>query len=113
MVIGINAGFTDSDICSSTELKEIIVNHEASEYIINNYSYIQRAVMAKGIDEDRAKDLVNDMYLNLFEAEKNGEGYDSNYGDGSISVSQFVIARAMQYAKNVIVKNMSIQPLIK
>ena len=101
MVIGINAGFTDSDVCSSTELKEIIVNHEASEYIINNYSYIQRAVMAKGIDEDRAKDLVNDMYLNLFEAEKNGEGYDSNYGDGSISVSQFVIARAMQYAKNV------------
>ena len=101
MLVGINAGFSDLDICCSTELKEVIVNHEASEYIINNYSYIQRAVMAKGIDEDRAKDLINDMYVNLFEAEKNGEGYDLNYGDGSISVGQFVISRAMQYAKNV------------
>lgn len=101
MLIGINAGFNGEDVCSSTVLKEVRVNHEASEYILNNYSYIQRAVMAKGIDEERAKDLVHDMYLNLFEAEKNGEGYDSNYGDGGISVGQFVVSRAMQYAKNV------------
>lgn len=101
MLIGINAGFNSADVCGSTELKDIVVNHEASEYIINNYNHIQRTVMTKGIDEERAKDLVNDMYLNLFEAENNGDGYDPNYGDGSISVSQFVIGRALQYAKNV------------
>ena len=51
MLIGINAGFNSADVCDSTELKDIVVNHEASEYIINNYSHIQRTVMTKGIDE--------------------------------------------------------------
>lgn len=101
MFIGISDSFTDTDVCTSTALKEIRVNHDASEYIINNYSLIQKAVVAKGIDVDRAKDLISDMYLNLFESETNGDGYDEDYGDGGISVGQFVIARALQYAKNV------------
>lgn len=101
MLIGINEGFSSTDICSSTELKEVEVNHEASEYIVNNYNLIIKTVMAKGIDEERAQDLVSDMYINLYEAENNGEGYDADYGDGGISVSQFVISRALQYAKNV------------
>lgn len=100
MLIGLNAGLSCGDVCTSTALKEVIINHDASEYILNNYSYIQKAVMAKGIDEERSKDLVNDMYVSLFAAENEGEGYNPEFGDGNISVAQFVLGRAMQYAKN-------------
>lgn len=78
------------------------INHEASEFLVNNYEEMFVQAKKMGITEDKAFDLVHDVYVSLVKGENNGEGYDSSHGgDGSsISVAQFVYGRMKKYAKN-------------
>lgn len=86
-----------------TVLKEIEVNHLASEYLAENYqAIINKAKHMNGVDPDKADDLVNDVWISLIEGEEKGKGYDishSNEGD-IIGVDDFVYGRVKLYSKN-------------
>lgn len=84
----------------STVLHESKANFEASTYIADNYSKIIGKIRSLGIKEEKANDLLHDLYINLYTREKEGEGFDSEYGDGNMTVEQFVFARINGYAKN-------------
>lgn len=84
----------------STTLHESKANFEASTYIADNYSKIIGKIRSLGIKEEKANDLLHDLYINLYTSEKEGEGFDSEYGDGNMTVEQFVFARINGYAKN-------------
>ena len=106
MLIGIKS----SGIDYKAQVIEPKVNHEASSYILNNYKDIVKIVRSYDIREEKANDLVHDVYISIYEAELNGDGFDMEYGsrineDGGIDfnlmdVSQFVLGRMRLYAKN-------------
>lgn len=83
-----------------TKLQESKASFEASSYIVNNYAKIIGKIKAIGIKDEKANDLLHDVYVNLLSDEKNGEGFDEDYGDGNMTVEQFVFARINGYAKN-------------
>lgn len=83
-----------------TSLQESRASFEASTYITENYDKILAKIRSMGISEDKSEDLLHDLYINLFTKEKEGEGFDSEYGDGNMTVEQFVFARVNGYAKN-------------
>ena len=83
-----------------TSLMESKASFEASSYIADNYNSIVNKIIALGIKPEKAKDLLHDLYVNLLIKEKEGEGFDDSYGDGRMSVEQFVFARINGYAKN-------------
>ena len=83
------------------KLVEAPFNDDASNYVLNKYIDLIKVIKSLGIKEEKAFDLLHDVYISLTEAERNGEGYDINYGDGNITlVEQFVIGRIKLYAKN-------------
>lgn len=106
MLIGSN----NKSLGISATIVEPDVNREASNYIINNYNELIKAVKSFDIKEEKAQDLLHDVYISIVEAEDNGNGFDMEYGsrinnDGEIDVnlmdvSQFVIGRIKLYAKN-------------
>ena len=106
MLIGIGT----KGIQSSAYILEPIINREASSYIIENYRNLIGIVRSCDVKEEKANDLLHDVYISIVDAEENGEGFDMEYGsrvneDGEIeanlmSVEQFVIGRIKLYAKN-------------
>lgn len=81
---------------------EPVVNREASKYITEHYDEILRQVPKLGVIEEKAVDILNDVFVSIVEAENEGNGYDMNKAnDGDcILVSQFVYGRIKRYAMN-------------
>jgi hypothetical protein len=80
-------------------------NNEASTYITNNYNQLLKYVRSLGIKEEKAGDLLQDVFVSIAEAEADGRGYDIDYSlkngnDNFMVVEQFVIGRIKKYAKN-------------
>lgn len=106
MLIGIGT----KGIQYSAYILEPVINREASSYIIDNYRNLIGIVRSCDVKEEKANDLLHDVYISIVDAEENGEGFDMEYGsrvneDGEIeanlmSVEQFVIGRIKLYAKN-------------
>lgn len=103
-------GIGTKGIQSSAYILEPVINREASSYIIDNYRNLIGIVRSCDVKEEKANDLLHDVYISIVDAEENGEGFDMEYGsrvneDGEIeanlmSVEQFVIGRIKLYAKN-------------
>lgn len=85
-------------------------NNEATKYIIDNYNELVILARKLNIKEEKAQDLVHDVYISIAEAEANGEGFDMEFGskyddDGKFNcelmdVGQFVRGRIKRYAQN-------------
>ena len=90
------------DLCGGATIIEpsSSFNNEASSFIVENYNDVYKYILKEGIREDRAQDLLEDVLLSIIEAERNGEGFDANYGEGYMDVSQFVLGRIKLYCKN-------------
>ena len=93
--------------CYAAMLIEPPVNREASKYIENNYSTLLKIAMSHGVDRSKAEDLIQDVWLSVYRAESNGDGFDSQYGidldtnTGSImNVEQYIATRIRLYAMN-------------
>jgi len=94
----------------SAFIKEPMVNREASDYIVNHYNDLINIIRRLEIKEEKAQDLIHDVYISIVESEDNGNGFDMEFGStvnekGEIDVnimdvSQFVIGRIKLYAKN-------------
>jgi hypothetical protein len=87
----------------STKLKEMRVNRDASEYFEKEYSTILENAKTKyHVKEDKAEDLVQDVYISILESEYHGNGFDCNYGEGRnmMLVEQFVYGRLKKFARN-------------
>lgn len=106
MLIGIES----KGIQASARIIEPAINREASSYLIGNYKNLLGIVRSCDIKEEKANDLLHDVYISIVDTEENGDGFDMEYGsrvneDGEIeadlmSVEQFVIGRIKLYAKN-------------
>ena len=88
------------ELCNDITLKEQNANHEASSYIIENYKYLKGYALSKGVCVDKVDDLLQDVFMSVYSAEKNGEGFDETYGDGIMDVGNFVRGRINGYANN-------------
>lgn len=80
-------------------------NTEASSYITSNYSDLIKIIRSLGIKDEKAHDLLHDVFISICEAEEDGNGYDIDYGvkNGGTSlilVEQFVVGRIKKYANN-------------
>ena len=91
--IGMDACFIEAD-----------TNHEASDYIHDNYSTILKQTRKmQGVAFDKAEDLLMDVFVSIREAELNGLGYNSeeHSNDGDIiTVAEFVYGRIKGYSRN-------------
>lgn len=97
----------DSALCGfKATLVEPDINREASRYIVDNYNSLILFIRKQKIREEKAHDLLQDVYISVHEAESNGEGFNMFYGskseDGCITmdVAQFVHGRIKLYSKN-------------
>jgi len=91
-------------------IKEPVINREASKYIIEHYSELIGIIRKADIKEEKAQDLLHDVYISIVESEENGNGFDMEFGSrvnensdievNLMDVSQFVIGRIKLYAKN-------------
>ena len=91
-------------------IKEPVINREASSYIMEHYNELIAIIRKQEIKEEKAQDLLHDVYISIVESEEDGNGFDMEFGshvdeDGNIEtnimdVSQFVIGRIKLYAKN-------------
>lgn len=89
---------------------EAEVNHEASEYISTHYRELIKFIKSLSIKEEKANDLLHDVYISVVTAENEGNGFNMEYGstvndDGTINcrlidIAQFVYGRIKLYAKN-------------
>ncbi|MBO5389801.1 MAG: hypothetical protein J6A59_17035 [Lachnospiraceae bacterium] len=106
MLIGSSSG----DLGISASVFEPCTNREASSYIISNYNELISIVRKYDIKDEKAQDLLHDVYISIVDAEDNGEGFDMEFGsrvdtDGNVDfnimdVGQFVIGRIRLYARN-------------
>lgn len=93
-------------INSATELVDDIVlieprkSTEASQYITSNYNTLLSYCHKLLGNRERAEDLLQDVVLSVLKSESEYNGFDSNYGDGTMNVAQFVASRIKLYAKN-------------
>ena len=100
-------GLKDCNIKPATQILEPLTNREASQYIVDNYRKLLGIIKSYDIKEDKAEDLLQDLFISIVDSEDNGEGCDMEYskGDSSdmqiLSVEQFVLGRAKLYSKNV------------
>lgn len=106
MLVGIGT----KGIETSAHIIEPKTNHEASDYVISNYNTLKAIIRRCDIKEEKAEDLLHDVFISLVESEQNGNGFDMEYGNNRIDgkddicnimdVEQFVIGRIKLYAKN-------------
>lgn len=105
MLIGIENLLLNFD----ARLVEPVINREASNYIIEHYDELLTFIRKNSIKEEKANDLLHDVYISMVESEDNCEGYDMNFCDMSdkhkndtvfIDVAQFVYGRIKGYIKN-------------
>lgn len=82
-------------------------NNIATSYIENHYQEMIAAALKMGISEDKAEDLVHDVYISLIRSEDNGDGYTIRKKENGtvITVEQFVYGRLKGYSKNIRYKN--------
>ena len=72
----------------------------ASQFIEENYSKLVSFACSK-VGEYMANDVVNDVYVSILKAEKNGDGFDENKGHiESITLEQFIYSRIKLYCMN-------------
>lgn len=83
-------------------LYDIEINNVASSYIIENLDKLINDVCRMGVTQDKASDLVHDVYISVLNSERDGNGYDAGISDdgGMITVEQFVHGRMKMYSKN-------------
>lgn len=91
----------------SVRLLEPVLNRDASNYVIDHYDNIIGYIIKSGIKEEKAHDLLHDVYISIVESENNNKGFDMEYcgrdneeESGLMEVSQFVYGRVGLYAKN-------------
>ena len=103
MIVGLSTSSFNID----TALKEVKHSFEASDFIVENYDGLLKYIKSlPGINgDDKARDLLHDVYISVHKAEVDGEGYDSEYynkkgQEGTVLLEQFVYGRVKQYAKN-------------
>lgn len=84
------------------EMIDYEINREASEYMVDHYDELVRQVKKMGISEERAYDLVHDVYVSIVRAENDGEGYDMSKGKTGniIAVHEFIYGRLKRYSLN-------------
>ncbi len=109
MILGVNG---ENSFKVSSTLREVAENREASNYLRDNYDDLLKMIRANGIKNDKAEDLLHDVYVSLIESENNGEGFDMEYGSRLdtdddndnkhrlMCVAQFVKGRIKGYCKN-------------
>lgn len=105
MLIGIDT----KGIQNWAHIVEPVVNREASSYILNNYHNIVGIIRGYDISDEKANDLLHDVYISIVEDEENGEGFNMEYGftrddvanKQLMSVQQFVLGRIKLYSKNL------------
>ena len=78
------------------------VNTEASTYIENHLSEIQRQVMKMGVHIDQVIPLIHDVWISIRNAELAGNGYDIKHSNENdcITVEEFVYGRIKGYSRN-------------
>lgn len=84
------------------------INNDASDYIVNNYNTLIEIIKKLNIKDEKAHDLLHDVFVSIVEAENDGNGFDMEYWNKTndeqqvslMCVQQFVIGRIKQYAKN-------------
>jgi hypothetical protein len=106
MLVGIN----NASLGIEAEVIEPNVNREASSYLIDHYEELIAFIRKADIKDEKAHDLLHDVFISITEAEDDGNGFDMEFGskvneDGSIDVNlmcveQFVRGRINMYAKN-------------
>ena len=89
---------------------EPVINREASKYMIEHYDEILQHIKKTDVRDEKAHDLLHDVYISIFDSESNGEGFDMEYGSkigengeyemNIMDVAQFVHGRVKLYAKN-------------
>lgn len=94
----------------SASIIEPMINREASKYIVEHYDDIMKHIRKTDVKDEKAHDLLHDVYISIYEAESNGEGFDMEYGSkidengeyemNIMDVAQFVHGRVKLYAKN-------------
>lgn len=106
MLVG-KTSFDSGDSCFGLDalLVEPESNNEASSYITSKYPDLIKLIKSLGIKDEKAHDLLHDVFISICEAEEDGRGYDIDYSakngnDNIILVEQFVIGRIKLYAKN-------------
>lgn len=72
------------------------INHLASEYISDNYERIAKYALSL-LHNDKAYDLVNDVYVSILTAENDGDGFELSRGK---TVEEFVFGRIKGYSKS-------------
>lgn len=87
------------------KLVEPEVNNEASTYIIENYKDIVKNIKKYNVKDEKAADLLHDVYLSFVDSEAEGNGFNMTYGEnknggGAMTVEQFVYGRIKKYALN-------------
>lgn len=96
--------------CDCFDIDSVLIepesNNEASTYIISKYTELIKLIKSLGIKDEKAGDLLHDVFVSICEAEEDGNGFDADYSskngnDNFICVEQFVIGRIKLYAKNV------------
>ena len=72
----------------------------ASRYIEENYNKLVSFAGSK-VGEHMANDVVNDVYVSVLKAERNGEGFDESKGNiENITLEQFIYSRIKLYCMN-------------
>lgn len=104
MIIG-KSNCADASIGLPHKLVEPDSNTEASEYISTHYKELLTKIRKMGIKEEKANDLLHDVYISIIEAESDGQAYDMEYAfkngkETIMLVEQFVIGRIKLYSKN-------------
>lgn len=80
-----------------------VSNNIATTYVEEHYDEIIVTALKMGIADEKAQDMVHDVYLSLVRAEENGEGYriDAKDSGEAITVEQFIYGRLKGYSKNI------------
>lgn len=87
------------ELFESVKLIEPVMNHDASNYIAEHFDECVRSVPST-VHMDMREDLVMQVCISFLEDESRYEGFNPNYGDGAMSVAQYVHSRINKYAKN-------------
>lgn len=93
------------DVCVKTNfdvyspLTEPERNDLATTYMVDHYDTLVWYI-GKTLGIAYPEDMYSDVFLSMMNAERQGRGYNGSYGDGGISVAQFVYGRIKRYAKN-------------
>lgn len=84
---------------SKNSLKDSTITKDASKYIAENHDYVIHiaTLMANGLKSIDIEEVVQDVYISLYEQERCGGGFDTSK---NITVEQFVFGRIRGYLRN-------------